>query len=210
MLDLPFVSDLSPLSHPESCPTMSQKLLSCADTPRAFFYYSSSVSAPIHIVPTLLGFYLLWKHWNSSLLFSSVFSAILHDTWFYAIIWVFFLPPSFNFSRPIQSVFAQHITSIVLPGLALLYGCYGPEKSAFVSDTISSNGCSQSLSSLCISYLQPEEKKNTPSLPHLPVCSSELLTGWGFWLLLGKTIIPVFKKSIEEGLWHLGMPFFMS
>ena len=30
--DLSFVSDLSPLSHPESCSTMPQKLLSDADT----------------------------------------------------------------------------------------------------------------------------------------------------------------------------------
>lgn len=102
--------------------------------------------------------------------FTAVFFCLLcYPPWYLILCYYlgFFLPPSFNFSRPIQSVFAQHITSIVLPGLALLYGCYGPEKSAFVSNTINSNGCSQSLSSLCISWssARREEKHTQPSTP---------------------------------------------
>lgn len=100
----------------------------------------------------------------------SCFSCIPHST---SVDQLSQSPPSVSFlcswNRP-----------CVLPGLTLLYGCYGPENQP-LSLTLFVQMAVHSLCSVFACHdLQPEEQKTTSSLPYISVSPSGLLTRWGF------------------------------
>lgn len=187
--DLPLVSDLSPLSHPESRPTVPQKLLSCADTSWHFCFIINALllSRPFILCPVFLD------------AVCSANTEILHSCFLcphccpprylilcYHLSCFSFLPHSTSVdqlsqSPPSVSFLCSWNRPCVLSGLILSYGCIDtyhivcPENQP-LSLTPSVQMAVHSLCSLFVHHdLQPEEKKTTSSLPYLSVAPSGLL-----------------------------------
>lgn len=191
---------------------VSKELLSCIDISERL-YCSSSVSAPIHILPTLVRYCFVWKHQKLPLLY-------------------FFFCPSY--CPPGFILLSRCFTS--LPHSALRFFSVG--QSALPAYHFYFHGLDRHTNHYCTNVLTDDHyytnvmipkmghhqfkqlftflvhpfhvlrssarREETPGLPCLSASYSGLLTSWTVWLLLGKTVIP------SSEIRHLGVSFFMS
>lgn len=187
-LDLSFVSDLSPLSHPESCPTMPQKLFLC--------WYLIALCFIINTLLLLHPFILRPLLW---MLFALKTSGILHSCFLcphccpprwlilcYYLSCFSFIPHSTSVDQlslhPVYHFFMEQTLCPARPNI-IVWKLWS-RKSAIICDTIRSNGCSQFLFALCMSW-SPARREENHSQSSIPFCFPFRTS---VWLLLGRRL----------------------